>query len=71
MLEIIRQFEKLEILKKNEELGRMLKNKPKVTHIPVKYIRAINPFGEEVLVSEADINKAKELGLSLRRIEDE
>lgn len=43
---------------------------PKVTHIPVKYIRAINPFGEEVLVSEADMKRADALGLSLRRIEE-
>ena len=45
-----------------------LRKQPRVVRIPVKYIEAINPWGEKVLVSEADIKKAESLGLSLRRI---
>lgn len=44
--------------------------KPKVTHIPVKYVRAINPDGNEILVSEKEMRIAEELGLSLRRINE-
>lgn len=36
----------------------------KVTH----YVKAINPFGEEVFVTEDHFRKCEELGLSMRRV---
>lgn len=41
---------------------------------PVKvtrYVKAINPFGEYVFVTEEDMRRSEELGLSMRRIEDD
>lgn len=33
-----------------------------------KYVEAINPFGEKVLISENDLKRCEELGLNMREV---
>ncbi len=56
----------------NDKLGEMLG----IKHITVKdldtpktfkYVRAINPFGEKVYVTEETMAKCESLGLAMRR----
>lgn len=56
----------------NDKLGEMLG----IKHITVKdldkpttikYVRAINPFGEKVFITEEKMAKCEALGLSMRR----
>lgn len=66
-------FYKEYIEPENEKLGEMLGIK-RITvkdvskPYQVKYVRAINPWGEKVYLTESEMRKCHELGLSMRRV---